>query len=290
MVSVIIPARKEKYLFETITELYYRRADEIEVIVVMDGPLGYDYKIPTYPRLKVLHNKTPQGLRSCVNDAAEIATGEYIMKIDAHCKIGHNWDKILKSDCEDNWVVIPRRFSLDAPKWRILSTSYCDAMSYMYVFRNPKIPRITGRPDKARKESNMGINIVEDMCFQGSCWFMTKEHMDRIGKLDESIYGSFSCESEEIGLKTHLGPWGGKVMRNKKTWYAHWGKPGIYFDEPEKYGRGIARKEVTDSYAATTDYWLNNRWDKQVHNFEWLVDKFWPLPRWPENWRGVLNG
>ena len=33
------------------------------------------------------------------------------------------------------------------------------------------------------------------------------------------------------------------------------------------------------------DYWLNNRWEQRVHDFEWLLVKFWPVPTWKETWR-----
>jgi hypothetical protein len=30
---------------------------------------------------------------------------------------------------------------------------------------------------------------------------------------------------------------------------------------------------------------MNNRWEKQVKSFEWLIDKFWPVPTWPDDWK-----
>jgi hypothetical protein len=33
------------------------------------------------------------------------------------------------------------------------------------------------------------------------------------------------------------------------------------------------------------DYWMHNRWPKQTRKFEWLIDHFWPVPTWPEDWR-----
>jgi len=28
------------------------------------------------------------------------------------------------------------------------------------------------------------------------------------------------------------------------------------------------------------DLWLNNKWPKQIHKLEWLVDRFKPVPDW----------
>jgi hypothetical protein len=29
---------------------------------------------------------------------------------------------------------------------------------------------------------------------------------------------------------------------------------------------------------------LRNAWPERAHNLEWLVEKFWPVPTWPDNW------
>ena len=133
-------------------------------------------------------------------------------------------------------------------------------------------------------------DIVEDMGFQGSCWFMHRKHFtDRLGPMDSYGYGTFGEEAVELGLKTQLGPWEGAVMRNKKTWYAHWAKPGIHWrTAPEIAGR-VTDKEREGSYLYAWDYWWHNRWEEQVHDFQWLVDKFWPLRTWPENWRWLVT-
>lgn len=284
-VSVIIPVRKELYLRETIKDLYANASDEIEVIVVIDGEPP-DYKIPRRKGLKTLHNKTVIGLRNCINAAAEVATGKYMMKIDSHCSVGEGWDEILKADCEDNWIVIPRRFWFDAPTWTIRDKPHVDAMSYIYPFFRPYKPRLTCRPDERRQSLQSDDDLlIPDMGFQGSCWFMTTRHFKRIGGMDAEAYGTFGAEPHEIGLKTQLGPWEGLVMRNKKTWYAHWSKPMSHWREkPEIAGR-VTDEEREASYKYNFNYWWNNRWEDRIHDFQWLVDKFWPLPGWPENWR-----
>jgi len=49
-------------------------------------------------------------------------------------------------------------------------------------------------------------------------------------------------------------------------------------------------------HAHSAHYWTENKWEGRVHNFDWLIDKFWPLPTehnrhriekyyWPDNWR-----
>jgi glycosyltransferase involved in cell wall biosynthesis len=291
-VSVIIPARKELYIRETLKDLYANASGEIEVLLVLDGDRPA-YRIPRRKGLRVLSNKTIKGRRYCTNKAAAVATGKFLMKMDAHCTIGEGWDEILKADCEDNWIVIPRRKALNALTWELIDHQingrkyeYVDAMSYLYPFLRPYSPRITSRPDEVRQEKDKDELLVEDMGFQGSLWFMTADHYrNRLGGMNEYGYGSFSEEPEEIGLKTQLGPWEGKVIRNKKTWYAHWSKPGIHWrTSPEVAGR-VTDEEREAGYLYCFNYWWHNRWEERAHDFEWLVDKFWPLPTWPENWR-----
>ena len=33
------------------------------------------------------------------------------------------------------------------------------------------------------------------------------------------------------------------------------------------------------------DFWINNKWDKRIHDFEWLINKFSPIPGWMPNWK-----
>lgn len=288
-VTVIIPARQEPYIRETLKDLYAGASGEIEVLLILDG-WQPDYKLPRKKGLKVLRNKQVIGMRPSINAAAEIATGKYIMKLDAHCTIGAGWDEILKADCDDNWIVVPRRYALDAPNWTVTDKPCVDAMHYKYPFHSPYKPRLTCRPSQRRKLQQVDQMLVEDMGFQGSLWFMHREHFTkRLGPMDTHGYGTFGEEPQELGLKTQLGPWEGAVMRNKHTWYAHWSKPGIHWrTDPDKAGR-VTDQEREASYLYSWDYWWHNKWAERAHDFYWLIEKFEPMDTWPENWRWLVN-
>ena len=284
-VSVIIPARKELYIRETLRDIYAGAVGAIEVILVIDGPMP-DYEIPEYNDLRIFHNPKVLGLRPILNAAIDVAKGKYILKMDAHCTIGEGWDKILKADCEDNWIVVPRRYWFDAPTWSINDRPLVDCMQYMYPRRRVYSPRLTARPWPERAEEHKDDMLIEDMSYQGSMWFMHREHFHRIGGMPATDgYGTFGEEPQELGLKTQLGPWEGKIMRNKNTWYAHWSKPQWHWTAPPDETGRVPYIDFETSNLWSYLHWWNNRWDKQVHTFQWLVDKFWPLPRWPENWR-----
>ena len=288
-VSVIIPARKEPYIRETLKDVMDNAVGDIEVILVLDGDVP-DYELPDDKRIRVYHNSKVQGLRPCLMAAVGVARGKYILKTDAHCTIGEGWDKILKADCEDNWIVIPRRYWFDAPTWSILDRPLVDAMRYIYPFKRVYEPRLTARPWPERAEEYKDEMLIEDMSYQGSMWFMHRKHFHRIGGMpSKDGYGTFGEEPQELGLKTQLGPWEGKIMRNKNTWYAHWSKPMIHWRmDPEEAGR-VTYAEFVQANGWAFEYWWNNKWEDRAHDFDWLIDKFWPLPKWPENWRWLVE-
>lgn len=292
-VSVLIPARNEPYLTQTLRDLYKNAAGEIEVIVILDGEKQPEYKLPKYRGLQIHKTDRIRGLRYCVNMAAKLATGKYIMKMDAHCTIGEGWDEILQADCADNWMVAPSRFMWDAPTWTFKTDAdgtktRIDAHYYFYPYIRPYNPRLTSRPWPERAEARKDVLIDTDMSCQGSLWFMHRSLFERLGGMNEYGYGTFSSEPEELGLKIQLGPVGGEVMRNKNTWFAHWQKPAAqWWNMPADLVGRVSDYERLAGNWYCFDHWYNNRWSGRVHDFEWLIEKFWPVPTWPDNWRAL---
>ena len=129
---------------------------------------------------------------------------------------------------------------------------------------------------KNRDLSLRSIEIDDVMSFQGSAWFMPRAHFKRMELMENDRYGSFLNEPQEIGLKTWLS--GGRVVVNKKTWYAH-------LHKGKKYGRGYYMEEKMLKFGQmATKKWLTNEaWDKTIYPFEWFIEKFWPVPDWPED-------
>lgn len=279
-VSVIVPARTELFLPQTVADLLAHGGD-IEVIAVLDGYWPEPQLIED-KRLIVLHRGRALGMRAAINAAAGIARGQYLMKCDAHCLFAPGYDETLAADCADNWIVIPRRYSLDAENWRCADKTPIDAMYYFYPYAHPDELGLHGRPwnERGREMRKAKLTLYEDMTFQGSCWFMHRDHWRRIGGMSETGYETFMGEPQEIGLKTQLGPWGGLIMRNTRTYYAH-------LHKGKTYGRMyyMSQQERTRGNAYSFDYWWNNRWAERVHDIEWLIDSFLPLPGWPDDWK-----
>lgn len=278
-VSVLIPSRNERYLGNTIKDLFVKAETEIEVIAVLDG-YWPDPPIEDHPNLTLLHRSEDQGMRDAINSAAAISRGKYLLKSDAHCLFGQGFDRILMADCEDNWMVIPRRLSLDGENWGILKNGKAPIDYHFLSYPYAKLDQIGmhGQVWAERAKERAEVLIDDEMSTQGSCWFMTKRHFNRIGPMQEEGYGRFVQEAQELGLKTWLG--GGRMVINKKTFYAHWHKG-------KAVGRGyfIDKREMIRGAKYAADFWMNNRWDKRVHDIEWLIDKFWPVPTWPDNWK-----
>lgn len=271
--SVIIPSRVETYLQKTIDDLLIKAHEPIEVVVVLDGYWPKEYNWDD-PRIVVVHQGTADhnpGMRSAINRGMAAARGEYVMKVDEHCMFDEGFDVKLKADCEDNWVVIPRRYRLDAENWRIIEDGR-PPIDYMYLSTNSGA--LKGWKWDERQQERQDILIDDTMSFQGSCYFMKKSYWEgTIGPLDDTNYGPFSQEAQEIGNKTWLS--GGRLVVNKKTWYAHWyrGKAGRGFSNAQQ------RQFVEDGKRGqehSLDFWLKNRWDKRVHDFDWLIQKFNP--------------
>ena len=281
-VSIIIPSRNETFLQKTVTDLL-SKGNDIEVIVVLDG---YWPDPPLLPdnRLVQLHRGQSMGMRAAINGAAAIAKGKFLMKCDAHCMFADGYDEILKADCDDNWVVIPRRYSLDAENWCIEQNGKLPRDYHYLCYPDPNKGADRGMHgvewwNRCRGRTDPQYDIDDEASSQGSCWFMTKTHFDdHLNGLSELGYGSFAQEFQEIGLKTWLG--GGAVKINKKVWYAH-------LHKGKNYGRMYpqSRSELIPHINWSADHWVNDEEPGMVHKFAWFVNEKFPnMPTWPENY------
>jgi len=212
MISVIIPSRNEPYLSHTIKDLLSKARGDIEIIAVLDGYWCDD--IVDDKRVHYLHYGKARGMRNAINMGVAISKGEYIMKTDAHCMFDDGFDERLIKDMREDWIVIPRRYALDVEKWAIEERTD-DKYPIDVMKLNKDLQAV---PTKERQDNA----LIPTESFQGSCWFMVKSYFNKLGLMDEETYGSFWQEAQEMGFKCQKA--GGKVMRNTKTWYAHWHK------------------------------------------------------------------
>jgi len=296
MISVIIPSRGEQFLAPTIKDVLSKAKGDVEVIPILEG-YWPDPPLEGDDRLVQLHRGKAAGMRAAINAGVEVARGEYIMKLDGHCMMDKGWDKALLADMKDNWIVVPRLYSLCAEQWcRKRNQTPTDYWYLSYPNLDGALtgngvgnkgdrggPGLHGRRWEAmnRDENLKGKKVQPLMSAQGSCWFMRKDYFHELELEDEATYGSFGSEFQEIGFKCWLS--GGQVMVNKNTWYAH-------LQKGKKYGRGwpLGRSDA-DKATTSINKWYSEddshrQWHKQTLPFRSMIHKFWPVPGWPQEW------
>ena len=131
-----------------------------------------------------------------------------------------------------------------------------------------------------RTKEKLDILIDETPSMHGSSWFISKAYYEALGGFPEQDPMGHAMEPIWLGLKAWLS--GGKLMVNKKTWYAH-----LHQDSKDR-GYPEDRKATEKTYNWTAEYWLNNAYEKRIHDFDWFVKKFMPMPGW-ENWEELYE-
>ena len=103
-----------------------------------------------------------------------------------------------------------------------------------------------------------------------------------MSKLSIIIPNGHAQEPIWLGLKNWLI--GGKLMVNKKTWYAH-------LHKGNRYGRFYKFPGGTvEASNWSADHWLNDREPNMIHKFEWFIDEKFPnMPSWPDDWRQEIR-
>ena len=317
--SILIPARDEHYydidlLHHTVTNVLANTGEQTELIIVLDGYSTQWPKIPlpVNPRITVVHHRTAIGQRAATNEAARVARGEYVMKLDAHCAIDKDFDTKLLAEFQPDWTVVPRQYNLHVFDWKCKK---CGERTY----QSPKPAACaqcgsrfhkqvivwhptdgTGKErgvskggwknvvtDFWRFDSNLEFQywgalgkrpesqgeIADTMSLLGACWAMRRDRYWDLGGLDES-YGNWGQMGTEVALKSWLS--GGRLVTNKRTWFAHFFRTGgIGFPWP-----GGGHKQT--AMARCKEIWLGDKWPKATRTLDWLVRKFAPVPDWPQ--------
>lgn len=291
-VSIIIPARGERRsnLINTLTSIYGNVTSEYEVIIGFNGRGSEE--IPYYPNLRKVSFPDNIGIKGNLNVLAALARGKYLFKLDAHTAVSKGFDEILKQNMEDDWVVTPR-FKILTKDWGIqMRDGKEEFYDYFYLscpFTDKRGLRfkagghwseMTKERDFDGNPNNEHMLIDETPQIHGSAWFMTKDRFFEMGGFPlQDPYGH-GQEPIWVGLRNWL--MGGKVMVNKKVWYAHLHQNSSERGYPEN------KEETERTYNIVADHFIHNR-GQYKHTFEWFVEKFMPMPSWPENWRDYLS-
>ena len=293
--SVIIPARNEIFLAKTIEDILAAKEAKTEIIVVLDGAWA-DPGIPQHPDVTVVFLSESIGQRAATNLGCRISSAKYVMKVDAHCSFGKGFDRILIEDMQDDWVILPKMYNLHAFDWvcpdghrRYQSPSgrcrECGQETKReMVWKAKPSPETTAmRFDKDLKFQYWGKfkdrqegDLVETMSILGACWMLTRENYWRLDMCDEK-HGSWGQQGTEVACKAWLS--GGKVIVDKRTWFAHMFRTqGGDFGFPYPLSQGAVDK----ARAYSRGLWLDGKWPLAIHDLNWLLEKFKPVPDWHE--------
>lgn len=298
LLSVLIPARNEEFLSYTVIDILSHIEADTEIICVLDGNWP-STSIPDDPRITLIYHPISIGQRAATNEAAKIASGKYIMKLDAHCAVCQGFDRILLNDMQDDWTMVPIMKNLHVFDW------VCDCGHRIYQGPHPSgCPVCGNKMEKeivwiAKDSPNSKAycfdssphfqyfrefnkrpegkgDLTETMSLQGSCFMMSRGRFFDLEICDES-WGSWGSQGIEVACKSWLA--GGRVIVNHKVWYAHMFRTQPGFRHPYPLSQG----QVDRAKDKAKELFFENKWDKQIKPLSWLVEKFWPVPSWTED-------
>jgi len=289
--SIVIPARNEIFLLKTIQDILEHKEGDTEIIAVFDGAWA-NPPIPVHKDVAIVYHSQSIGQRAACNEAVRLSRAKYVMKVDAHCAFDKSFDVKMMADMQDDWTFLPVMKNLHAFDWvcpnghrryqgksglctecgepterDVVWIAKPSPNSTSYCFDNTLHFQYFGE----YKKKQVG-DLVESMSIQGSCFMVTRDKWWELELCDEK-HGSWGQQGTEVACKTWLS--GGKVMVNRKTWYAH-----LFRTQGGDFSFPYPNPGISKARKYSRELWLNNKWDKAIHPLSWLVDKFAPVPGW----------
>lgn len=278
MISIVIPARNEEWLQNTIDDILLRARGDVEILVGLDG---WKTDIKSHEKVKVIYEEKPIGQRAMQNNLVRMSKGEYVMKADAHIAFSEGFDVEMLKAVDRDTVVVPQVCNLHVFDWVCKN---CGARHYQGLKPNArccdwqKDVKWSPQPKPIystfyfdtnfifRESDLITENAVEEvMNLQGMCFLVNKETYWEKELCDENL-GSWGAQGVEISLKTWLS--GGRVVCTKNAWIAH------FFRKYEEFPYQRDMGQVHNAQLTVRDMFLNNKWPKQTRSLGWLVSKF----------------
>ena len=234
------------------------------------------------------------------------------MKLDAHCIVDEGFDIKLMKDCKYEWTVVPRMYNLHAFDWQCkkcgkrwyqgptpthcmnkgekrVKNEKCDSKEFRRVMVWQ--PRWNRKSDFMRFDNELKFqywgslgnrpeskgDIADTMSCVGACWFLHRKRYWELGGMDEE-HGSWGQMGTEVACKAWLS--GGALKVNKKTWFAHMFRTqGGDFSFPYPQ----SGNQVAHARKYSKELFKENKWKGAKRKFQWIIDKFSPIPDWPHD-------
>jgi hypothetical protein len=244
--SILIPAKNEEWLAETVKDILKNKRGNTEVIVGMDG----DWAAPgveAHKDVRIVHVSSSLGQRGMTNLLCKLSDAKYVAKCDAHCAFDEGFDVKLMGAMKghDDWTIVPAMRNLHVFNWvcqdcgdesyqgpppegcKKCNVNTPDRFKKKLVWYPKPSPNSTAyrfTPDRLQfkyfnsLKNEHKANIEETMSLQGSFFMLTREKYWELNICDEA-WGGWGQQGTEVALKTWLSGGSVKVVRN--TWYAH---------------------------------------------------------------------
>jgi len=308
--SILIPARNEMFLANTVENILQNKRAKTEIIVVLDGQWA-DPGVPDHEDVTVIYLPESIGQRAATNLACKISKAKYVMKIDAHCAVDEGFDEKLLKDMQEDWTVVPALYNLHAFDWvcKKCGNRWYQSPSPRYCYKNGEAKERNEKCDSTEfyrdivfkprfhkkslyyrfdktlhfqywgdfgKRPEAQGDIVETMSIQGSCFMLSRKRYWDLDICDEK-HGSWGQQGVEVAMKTWLS--GGRLVVNKRTWYSHMFRTqGGDFGFPYP----LSQADVEKAREYSRSLWLKDSWPlrKEGRSLEWLLEKFRPVPDW----------
>lgn len=118
--SIIIPARNEIFLKNTIEDLLKNKRAKTEIIAVLDGEWASP-PIEQHPDVNIIYVPESIGQRAATNLGVKLSKAKFVMKLDSHCSWDEGYDaKMLQAFKEtgDNVTMVGTMRNLWAFSWK----------------------------------------------------------------------------------------------------------------------------------------------------------------------------
>lgn len=316
--SILIPARNEIFVSNTVEDILKNKRGKTEVIVGLDGQWA-EPGIKDHPDVRIVYTSKSLGQRGMTNQLARLSTAKYVAKCDAHVAFDEGFDVKLMEAMRghDDWTITPALKNLHAFDW------ICDACGSRWyqgptpkhcmiheregkngskVIENPNCVNITHFTKELVWKPNPQRPTSYSFCFDDTLHFQYFREFNKRSEGQHTITPSMSLQGSFFMLTRDkywelnicdekTGSWGQQGVEVAcKTWLSG-GTVMVRHDtwyahmfrtQGEDFGFPYPNSGEAQEKAReySRDTWFNNKFEKQIYPLSWLISKFDPVPGW----------
>lgn len=319
--SILIPARNEMFVKNTVEDILKNIEADTDVIVVLDGAWD-DPKIEPHDRVNVIYVPVAVGQRAATNLAAKLSEAKYVMKVDAHCAFDKGFDRKMieafAKQPDDKVTMVPIMRNLWAFDWKCYRCGWkkyqgptptrcekCNDSRYMkrkIMWIGKHNPQSTSYCFDSGGIAQRGIDKCDPHFQYFEDWKHREPYMSDRDKTrfteTMSLQGSAFMLTRENYWKWEvsdesMGNWGNQGIEVACATWLSGGRCLVYHDT--WYAHMFRTQGGDFSFPwqnsgretkATKDNVRDKFWHKkhphQIYPVSWLVEKFWPVNGWTQ--------